>query len=159
MVYVRLDRYYGDVNVTKSRLSIVKDGEALFECEARELGFADYTDDEKKLGMQYKCLPRGEFPLKVVSMPFNPSCLKTHHTHKHRGTVVYGDADVKRKSNAVLIGYAYETTDPRTRSLRNVEECRDRFNEVVSELWGEEFRLVVSNQKLIMNNESLCCTF
>lgn len=148
MVYVKLDRYYGDVNVTKSTLRIMKGEEMLFGCEARELGFADYTDDEKRLGVQYKCLPHGVFPLKVVCLPFNPSCLKTHHTHKHRGTVVYGDVDVERKSNAVLIGYSYGTMDPRARKLRDVKECRDRFNEVVSELWGETFRLVVRNDKM-----------
>ena len=148
MVYVRLDRYYGDVNETKSRLSIVKNGVALFECEARELGFADYTDTEKKHGVQYKCLPRGEFPLRVVTMPFNHACLKTHHTHTHRGTVVWGDVEMKRGRNKVLIGYSIETVKPEFRILKEVERCRDDFNDVVATLWREEIRLVVSNDKM-----------
>ena len=145
MIDIVLKRYYGDYNVTKSALTVEDDGKVLFKCEARELGFVDYTDDERRHGIQYKCLPRGVFPLKVVTMPFNEACLKTHHTHTHKGTVIYGDVDEPRKSNTVLIGFANQAVAERWRKLERVEECRDRFNELIASLWGEEFRLVINN--------------
>lgn len=142
---ITLTRKYTSHNTTISDLVITdSEGNEIFSCEARELGYHPHSLDqyvpEKKLrpkGTSGKCLPTGRYQLKPAFAPFNPSCLKVHHAPTHNGTLIYGDAATKRKVNAVLIGRTGED------GQWEVEKVREEFNEVVMRNYFEEWVMEV----------------
>ena len=146
-ITLKLTRYYGDVNITKSQLSIEDEAaNVLFECEAREYGFLDYdlsTKDEKGeliKGNMYKCMPTGEFQMKVVSASMNPFCLKVHHARLHNGTIIVADSSHEKESKRIHIGFGKKGC-----KLHDVNECGRQYNDLVKEHYGDEFVLVVKN--------------
>ena len=58
---IKLKRYYGDEQVTKSVMEVFMEGENTprLVCEAREVGYKDYA--EAFPGASRYCLPRGKW--------------------------------------------------------------------------------------------------
>ncbi len=153
MVTALLNRYYGDANVTRSVLTLIgDDGNALFECEAREMRYEDYANEEKQVGCSYFCLPRGKFPCKPSSAPNNPICLRVQGVKGHRGTRLYFDEARDIRPNAVLLGYGNKAQQKSCRQLVRIAEARERFLEVMYRHITEEFVLVVENEELRLPN-------
>lgn len=164
MLIMKLKRYYGNINVTKSIVEFVEaevDEETgivtesdtpLLEGEAREIGFADYTDDDTKIRAMSFCMQRGEFELTFSNCLRNPLCLKLKGAHRHRGLLIFSDPNKHLEANAILLGYASQSVAMERRSLTNVEQFRRDFYKLLYDHTGDDVRLVVSNDGIVVDN-------
>lgn len=148
MITAKLTRYYGDSYVTKSIFTLLDDkGTNLFECEAREMQYADYGNDDHLPGCSCLCLPRGSFPCKLCTMACNPLCFRVQGVNGHRGAKVYFDAMHEVVPNAVLLGYANKAQKECNRQLIDIENARDAFLQVMYQHFTEEVEMIIENKK------------
>jgi len=147
MIVVELCRYYGDGNITKSKMSVKDDtGRVLMECEARESRYRRYKLGEVIKGVQTMCLAEGEYALSPTSEVDNPICLKVAHTPSRRVCKICGLVTRNQcKLNKVLIGYADDNVAPEARQLTDIERCRNDFMNLLYDNYGEEMKMRVIN--------------
>ena len=175
---IRLKRYYGDAEVTKSVMEVWMDGETQprMVCEAREVGFADY--EASFPGASRVCLPRGRWRMKVGQSPYGAMGLRVARCPGHRQVYVGHRWARQMFEGAVLVGEV-ETLSPEDplcpadispmrgrpcgggadgERLREMKERRivngdvvfEKLNGLVYEAWGrgEEFWMVVENGEM-----------
>jgi len=101
---IRLKRYYGDAEVTKSVMEVWMQGERepRMVCEAREAGFVDYA--ESFPGASRVCLPRGRWRMKVGRSPYGPMGLRVARCPGHRCVYVGHRWARQLMEGEVLIG-------------------------------------------------------
>ena len=143
---VKIQRYYGDGNITKSMVTVLNDqGAVLWEGEAREPRYVDYDNNEKMKGCSYMCMPRGRYFCKLSSTVDNPMCLRVMGMKGHRGCKLYFEANRDFVMGNVLLGYADEMVPMEYRKLCRVEEARMEFVQMLYKVIGESLQLEVVN--------------
>ncbi len=154
---IRLKRYYGDAEVTKSVMEVWMQGEESprMVCEAREVGFRDY--EVSFAGASQVCLPRGRWRMKVGGSPYGAMGLRVARCPGHRQVYVGHRWARQCFEGEVLVGepvFHYYTDEegreveyPKKRRIENGEAVFGRLTELVYEAWGrgEEFWMVVEN--------------
>lgn len=149
MIILHLTRYYGSPNITKSRLTIENDqtGMVLFDGEARECRFYNYSKDEKVIGSSLGCLGTGEYQLTTTSTSGNPVCLRTTREPTRRGFIIYVNTDPKRQCSVKKLSIGYGTSsEPKYRKLTDLEKAKEDFTKIIYDNYLEEFRLIVKNE-------------
>ena len=155
---IKLSRYYGDGEVTKSVMEVFMEGEAepRLMCEAREPQFRDYG--EAFPGASRFCLPRGRWRLKAGRSPYGPMGLRVPKCPGHRQVFIGHRWDRQWFEGEVLIGEAAfhfytdeegnEVEYPPKRRIRNGEEVFGRLDALVYEAFGngEELWMEVVNE-------------
>lgn len=145
-----LTRYYGDANITKSKLTISIGDNTLMECEAREFAYRDYTEIFPQCS--FHCLPTGVYHCVISSHEDNPSCLRILDAPGHRGAKMYIDARHEKKAKDVLLGFANPNVAPKNRRLERLEEARTQFLGVLYRHWGEQYTLTIDNSQCEVHN-------
>lgn len=153
MLTLNLNRYYGNINETKSILTIYQDQQLLFQCEARELGFKDYIEDRDNLYIAGFCMQRGTFHLSYSSAPNNHVCLRLKGVIHHRGLKIYCDDNTQRKLNAILLGYADSGVSMAQRRLKDIAQCREDFTRILYSHYLEPAILHVINEGIIYDKD------
>lgn len=155
MITLRLTRYYGSGNITKSILAIDNErGESLMECEARETRFYNYKKGERIIGASYGCLGEGEYALKPASYPGNPVCLRIYNEPSRRGHhIVVGNEEKEQCfTKTIRLGIATED-DPKHRRISQFPKTKELFQRIIYDNYLEEFLLVVSNEGVEIGEE------
>lgn len=168
---IKLKRYYGDTEVTKSVMEVWMDGETQprMVCEAREVGFVDY--EESFAGASRVCLPRGRWRMKVGRSPYGVMGLRVVRCPGHRcvyvghrwarqafeGEVLVGEGFLPREWDAVEWGddpVARKRWEDRKRRIEFGDVVFEKLNGLVYEAWGkgEEFWMEVENA-LVLNDK------
>lgn len=161
---IKLHRYYGDSEVTKSVMEVWMDGEEepRLVCEAREVAYRDYM--ETFPGASRYCLPVGRWRLKVGKSPYGPMGLRVPRCPGHRQVFIGHRWARQCFEGEVLIGepvYHYETDEnglevecPQKRRIENGEEVYKKLDKLVYEAFGkgEEFVMEIENWKLKIEN-------
>ena len=101
---IKLHRYYGDAEITKSVMEVFMDGEEAprMVCEAREVAFKDYT--ETFPGASRYCLPVGRWRMKVGRSPYSPMGLRVPRCPGHRQVFIGHKWARQWMEGEVLIG-------------------------------------------------------
>ena len=155
MITLRLNRYYGTPNITKSTLTIEDaKGNVLMECEARESGFADYKRGEKHSGSTFLCLGTGEYDLLPANCEGNAICLRIYKDLARRGfyIMVGRDEQVQFMMKRLQLGRG-TSAEPKYRLMTDFAKVREEFQQVLYDNYVDEFRLVVSNEGIEAENE------
>jgi hypothetical protein len=156
---IKLKRYYGDEQVTKSVMEVLMEGENTprLVCEAREVGFKDYA--EAFPGASRYCLPRGKWRLECGGSPYSPMGVRVVKCPGHRQTYFgpCGDGYRKQQAGRVMIGepvYRYYTDEegneveyPKKRGMKNGREVYEQLDELLYEAYGtsQNFSVEISN--------------
>lgn len=161
---IRLKRYYGDEEVTKSVVEVWMQGEAeaRMVCEAREAAFRDYEVTFR--GVSAFCMPRGRWRMKVGGSPYGVMGLRVPRCAGHRQVLVGWKMSRQVMEGEVLIGVgvlprewneeewgddpvARKMWEDRKRRIERGDEVFERLTELVYEAYGrgEEFWMVVEN--------------
>lgn len=149
MIIINVNRYFGTPNITKSHVIISdEDGKELMRCEAREARFVDYALGEKVPGSRFFCLARGEYQLRTTSDEGNPICLKIWREPSRRGFLI-SCFECKHQFHVckMNLGYADSGMPPHAH-MCDIDRCREDFMKVLYEHYGEEIKMVVSNNGL-----------
>lgn len=86
MITLRLNRYYGTPNITKSFATFEDEkGNVLMKCEAREGRYVDYDSTVKTPGSATFCLGRGEYKLVVDHCIGNAMYLRIYGDKRRMG--------------------------------------------------------------------------
>lgn len=167
---IRLKRYYGDAQVTKSRVEVWMQGESTPRIcceegiEARETAYRDY--EESFSGASGYCLPQGRWRMKVGGTPYGAMGLRVVKCAGHRCVSVGWDAVRQSLAGTVLVGRACgflartEGTamqeDGRTEKMAmpedgRIEDGKSVFRQIEGLVYeafarGEEFWMVVDNE-------------
>jgi len=152
MLHIKLSRYYGNRNVTKSRFLMYYNDELVLECEARELGYKDYEEVQGQRGISYFCMQRGQFKLTFSHAPGNPVCLRLTGVIHHRGLKIYCDEANERCLNAILIGYANENVPMERRKLERVKECKELFQKLMYKHYQDKVDIEVTNDEVVYDS-------
>ena len=166
---IRLRRYYGDAEVTKSVMEVwmQDEEEPRMVCEAREAAFRDYG--ESFAGASRFCLPRGRWRMKPGGSPYGPMGLRVVRCPGHRqvfvghrwsrqwleGEVLIGVGVLAREWNTEEWGddaVARKAWEDRKRRIERGDEVFARLTEMVYEAYGrgEEFWMEVENEKIVV---------
>ena len=154
---IKLKRYYGDEEVTKSVMEVFLDGEDTprLTCEAREPQFRDYT--EKFPGASRYCLPVGRWKLKVGHSPYSPMGLRVARCPGHRQVFIGHRWDRQWFEGEVLIGEPQsficteeegdDEDEKRSRRIVDGEEVFQKLDALVYEAFGngEEMWMEIHN--------------
>jgi len=154
MLKIKLKRYYGDVNTTRSHVEIYADDTLLMECEARELGYRDYEEHRGQLYVRDKCIQRGTFGLTFTSAIGNPVALRLAGVIHHRGCLMYPSDHEQRKINTILLGYADSSITESCRPLIRISECRTRFQQILYAHFKEPAEIEVTNENVIVGYDA-----
>lgn len=143
---ITLSRYYYTETITKSRMMFLSDeGKTLFECEAHETMFRDYT--EKFPGCSDYCMPTGTFPIKVKSGAAGPMTMFIMKVPGHMAMQICWHATHQTEHCRVLVGE--ETSeDPETSRLTRQMETYERIEQLIYDSFinGETFEIDVRNE-------------
>lgn len=153
MIRLKIDRYYGNLNETKSYARLYCDDRLLLECEARELGYKDYEENKDNLYIAGFCMQRGVYEMSYSSAPNNRVCFRLKGVRHHRGLKVYCDEDVQRKLNTILLGYADQSVCMEHRRLKDVVACREAFAKILYQHYKEEAWIEVSNENVVYDED------
>ena len=161
---IKLHRYYGDAEITKSVMEVFMDGEAepRLVCEAREVAFKDYT--ETFPGASRYCLPVGRWRMKVGKSPYGPIGLRVPRCPGHRQVFIGHRWSRQCFEGEVLIGAPSDSPqrgekpcgemvdeeklrEMKERRIENGEEVFQKLDVLVYEAFGkgEEFWVEIEN--------------
>ena len=151
---IKLHRYYGDAEITKSVMEVFMDGEAepRLVCEAREVAFRDYT--ETFPGASRYCLPVGRWRMKAGQSPYGPMGLRVPKCPGHRQVFIGHKWARQCFEGEVLIGEPVRSEgaespeeEMRERRIENGEEVFQKLDVLVYEAFGrgEEFWMEIEN--------------
>ena len=157
---IKLKRYYGDAEVTKSVMEVYMDGEAepRMVCEAREVTYRDYT--ESFPGASRHCLPVGRWMMRVGRSPYGVMGLRVARCPGHRQVYIGHKWSRQCFEGEILVGepvFHYYTDDegqeveyPPKRRIANGEEVFAKLDALVYEAWsrGEDFFIEIDNEAL-----------
>ncbi len=155
MITLKLNRYYGTPNITKSKLTI-EDGEgnALMRCEAREAQFVDYERTQKVPGSTCFCLGTGEYRLRADHCTGNAICLKIFGDARRRGFYIMVGSDEREQVLPMKLQLGRGTSsEPRYRRIADFAKVKEEFQKVLYDNYLEEFRMVVSNEGIVYEKE------
>ena len=150
---IKLHRYYGDEDITKSVMEVFLEGdtEPRMVCEAREAAYKDYT--ESFPGASRYCLPVGRWPLKVGGSPYGPMGLRVPKCPGHRQVFIGWKWSRQCLEGEVLIGepvFHYymdengqEVEYPKKRRMENGEETFRKLDKLVYEAFGKEEEFIL----------------
>ena len=150
---IKLHRYYGDEDITKSVMEVFLEGdsEPRMVCEAREAAYRDYT--ESFPGASRYCLPVGRWPLKVGKSPYGPMGLRVPKCPGHRQVFIGWKWSRQCLEGEVLIGepvFHYYTDEngqeveyPKKRRMENGEEVFRKLDKLVYEAFGKEEEFIL----------------
>ena len=148
---ILIERYYGDVRITKSILTVtMADGTEWMRCEAREGAFADY--DKKFCGCSNFCLAKGEhFQVKPRCRVYGPMTLCIQHAPGRLSCPIGWDLFREWKAGEILIGYGNPDVPAESRRLEHQQEAFDRLTEGVYKAFcqGEDIEASVTNEKIL----------
>ena len=148
---IKLHRYYGDAEITKSVMEVFMDGEAepRLVCEAREVAFRDYT--ETFPGASRYCLPVGRWRMKVGKSPYSPMGLRVPRCPGHRQVFIGHRWSRQCFEGEVLIGaprppkgegcrdvWEMDDEEMKERRIENGEEVFQKLDVLVYEAFGRE---------------------
>ena len=149
---IKLKRYYGDAEITKSVMEVWMDGEEepRMVCEAREASHREY--EVSFPGASRCCLPVGRWRMKVGQSPYGVMGLRVPKCPGHRQVFVGHRWSRQWFEGEVLIGQL--TTDngqqtaeecARERRIVNGEAVYAKLERLVYEAYGkgEEFWMEV----------------
>lgn len=145
MITLTLSRYYGSPNITKSHLTITKDGTTLLKCEARELGYRDYTEPFR--GSSKVCMPAGTHALRMSTDIDTLVCLAVVRGGVHRGDKLLTFSNKQKRKGYILLGYA-DKEDPNKRHLIPSSELIEEYESLLLHNLDQEYQLIVTNDKL-----------
>ena len=149
---IKLKRYYGDAEVTKSVMEVWLDGEQepRLVCEARETAYVNYA--ETFPGASRYCLPVGRWKMKAGGSPYSPMGLRVPRCPGHRQVFVGWKWARQWMEGEVLIGESQvplccpeggmkpcgqDEEEMRQRRIENGEEVFGRLDALVYEAFGK----------------------
>ena len=140
-----LTRYYGDANITKSKLTFKVRDRTVLECEAREAAYRDYSAPFPR--HSFYCLPTGTHRCYITSTANNRFCLCLAGVPGHKGNMIYIDPERQFHVGAILIGYALSSIPAKWRKLNGHEALKEKFAELLEEQLreGEKITIEVRN--------------
>lgn len=145
MITLTLTRYYGSPNITKSHLAIAKDGQTLLQCEARELGYRDYSEPFR--GSSKVCMPAGTHALRISTDIDTLVCLAVIRGGVHRGDKIITHTVKQKRKGYILIGNA-DNEPPENRRLVPSPELEQQYESLILSNLEEDFELVVINSEM-----------
>lgn len=153
MITLKVTRYYGNVNITKSRITIYDENtqNILFDGEARESRYCDYEKDERVVGKTHMCLGTGTYQLRMSPCQEAVMALVTHKEPTRRGFFILAtNRTIKKEAMAqrMLIGYP-STGSAKTKILMRDEEAEESFSKILYDNLQGEFQLIVENKNVI----------
>lgn len=154
MITITLFRYYGDVNITKSLVTIEnEEGRVLFRGEARENGFRQYRRGEEFYGHTRYCLAEGEYVLRETTDDCMTMCYRIVDDPRRRGCrITCFDSKKQATVNKVNVGFANECEDPEIRRMVDIDRAREEFIRIIYENYQMGARLRVTNEKTLSPN-------
>lgn len=169
---LKLERYYGDSQVTKSVMKVWMEGEEepRMVCEAREPKFKDYT--ESFAGASQFCLPCGKWQMKAGNSPYGMMGLRVPKCAGHRqvfmghkwsrqwmeGEILIGKPVMPREWNSEEWGNdptAREAWENKHRRIEDGEEVYRELTQLVYEAYrkDEEFWMEIENKTEITDKK------
>ena len=146
---IKLRRYYGDEQVTKSVMEVFLEDEEKphLKCEAREARFREYR--ETFPGASRYCLPVGRWRLKPGCSEFGTMTLRVTRCPGHRCVLLGWDAFRQWREGMVCMGVAVSQEAPaEERLIEGGMEVYGRLERLVYEAFGkgEEMWVEISNE-------------
>ena len=145
---IKLHRYYGDAEVTKSVMEVWMDGEGAprMVCEAREAAWRDYR--ESFPGASRFCLPAGRWRMAVGRSPYGAMGLRVPRCPGHRQVFIGHRWARQVFEGEILVGepvFHYYTDElgneveyPKKRRIENGEDTFRKLEALVYEAYGKQ---------------------